>query len=546
MEGRSVPGFAGAAMLCLAILAVPAAADFGDGEFVVWTIDYNSNTGQYTSIGFDDDGYPWISYYSDGDLKIAWQGAGFSGWWTRTIDNIGDTGRDTSLAFSGSGNPCISYHKYTDNDLKYAYSSGSSWYIDEVDTDYAGYYTSLAFDGSGNPWISHHDSYNGDLKVSRKWGGAWITETAASSGTVGSHSSIAFDGSGIAWISYYDSSNGNLMCAKKDGTWSREIVDSAGDVGYYTSLRFSPAGVPWITYYDNTNGNLKYAYHTSTGWISGIIDSTGNVGWSTSLAFDSDGNPCVSYYDRGLTNLKFAYRSGGSWHQRTVDSAGDVGHYSSLAFDADGRPCISYYDFTNGHLKYAYLPAPPVVTSITPDTGRWGDVLPVTVTGSGFSGTPQVRLTSISEVILASHVTRISESELTCTFTIPASADLGAHHVAVTNPDGQTGRLDDGFTIVIGVVTAPTVTSITPAASRRGRTVEITDLSGTGFQAGATVTLLRGANRIQGRGVTVESATRITCRFRIPADARTGLWDVRVRNPGGLSGTLPDAFRIRA
>ena len=72
----------------------------------------------------------------------------------------------------------------------------------------------------------------------------------------------------------------------------------------------------------------------------------------------------------------------------------------------------------------------------------------------------------------------------------------------------------------------------------------ITDLAGTNFQAGATVTLSKASYpTITALNVVVVSDTQITCTLPITG-ANIGLWTVTVQNPDTLYGTLPDGFRV--
>ena len=58
----------------------------------------------------------------------------------------------------------------------------------------------------------------------------------------------------------------------------------------------------------------------------------------------------------------------------------------------------------------------------------------------------------------------------------------------VTNPDGKSATLVNGFTVMPPLV-APTVTGINPVTGSAGSTVKITNLQGTGFVNGASVKL---------------------------------------------------------
>lgn len=95
-------------------------------------------------------------------------------------------------------------------------------------------------------------------------------------------------------------------------------------------------------------------------------------------------------------------------------------------------------------------------------------------------------------------------------------------------------------------VPAPTISGITPNSALNTGAVSITDLAGTGFQAGATVKLTKsGQSDIPATGVTSVSATRITCSFNLAGKA-PGQWNVVLTNPDLQSATLTDGFTVNA
>jgi hypothetical protein len=91
---------------------------------------------------------------------------------------------------------------------------------------------------------------------------------------------------------------------------------------------------------------------------------------------------------------------------------------------------------------------------------------------------------------------------------------------------------------------APTISGIEPKEDEKGKKVKITNLSGTGFQADATVSLKKGSeDDIQAQEVLVVRGNQITCLFDLTG-AQPGDWDVVVTNPDGQPGTLPEGFKI--
>jgi hypothetical protein len=115
--------------------------------------------------------------------------------------------------------------------------------------------------------------------------------------------------------------------------------------------------------------------------------------------------------------------------------------------------------------------------------------------------------------------------------------------------DTRTVTVTDNQTTPIAVVlvllpAAPTISTITPAFGYNTGVVSITDLSGTGFSSGATVTLTKtGQTNISATGVSV-TATKITCNFNLNSKT-AGLWNVVVTNSDGQSATKSGGFEIR-
>ena len=173
------------------------------------------------------------------------------------------------------------------------------------------------------------------------------------------------------------------------------------------------------------------------------------------------------------------------------------------------------------HFTYV---APPAVVSVAPVQGPAAGGTTVTVSGSGFTGTTAV---SFGGTPAASFSVN-SPTQITA--TSPAHS-AGVVDILVTTPYGTSPAVPgDHFTYAAG----PAVTGITPikGSSSGGTPVSI---SGTGFQAGATVSFGGAA----ATGVTVSSAALITATT--PAHA-TGSVGVTVTNPDGQSATLAGAY----
>jgi hypothetical protein len=89
------------------------------------------------------------------------------------------------------------------------------------------------------------------------------------------------------------------------------------------------------------------------------------------------------------------------------------------------------------------------ITSITP-TFTYGNDVQMTIIGTNFQQgctAKMTKSTSTSVVIVAREVQWNSATQLTAWFTIPISRQLGTYNVIVTNPDGNTHSLPNGFEV---------------------------------------------------------------------------------------------------
>ncbi len=410
--------------------------------------------GEYSSIALSVGGEPRVSYYdrAHGDLRLARNNYDGAGWRIETVDSAGDVGQYSSLALNSAGRPCISYYDYTNSALKYAAYSGSAWTIQTVDSaGDVGLYTSLTFNGYGEPCISYYDQTNGDLKYAVHSASGWTIQTVDSAGDVGQFSSLARNYADEPCISYFDATNYRLKYAEFNGAvWQVQTVDAAGFAGMFSSLAMDIYGRPRISCYDMANADLLYAAYTGTTWQIQTADSPGAVGKYSSLRLDGSGMPRISYYDETNQDLKYAALNGSSWQVDTVDTAGTVGQYTSLVLDGAGNPQISYYNGTAGALKVAHPPLPaPTVTSIDPPNGVLGYTFAAEITGTHFHPGASVRLSRAGYPdIPGAGVVVTSPTTITCTFVIKAMEPVDYRNVIVTNADGQSGTLENGFAIL--------------------------------------------------------------------------------------------------
>ncbi len=171
---------------------------------------------------------------------------------------------------------------------------------------------------------------------------------------------------------------------------------------------------------------------------------------------------------------------------------------------------------------YTYNP-PPALTSISPVSGPVAGGAAVTLSGANFLSGATV---SFGNALLTNIVV---VNSTTITATTPAGA-AGAVNVSVSNPDGQTSTLANGYTYN----PPPALTSISPVSGPVAGGAAVT-LSGANFLSGATVSF---GNALLTNIVVVNSTT-ITATT--PAGA-AGAVNVSVSNPDGQTSTLTNGY----
>ncbi len=167
----------------------------------------------------------------------------------------------------------------------------------------------------------------------------------------------------------------------------------------------------------------------------------------------------------------------------------------------------------------------PTITQVHPVGGSAEGGLEVTLTGEGFVDDSFLLLDGVP--VDSWQV----QSPTQATFVTPPHAP-GAASLTVTNPNGQSARAPDAF---LFFVDPPVVHAVAPPA---------------GPVAGGNTITLRGAHLADGlkawlggkpcTSVSVLSSTEATCVA--PAGDAPGPVPLRVENPDGLSGDLPDAY----
>lgn len=284
---------------------------------------------------------------------------------------------------------------------------------------------------------------------------------------------------------------------------------------------------------------------TFDGSVQALDPATGTVIWQTGLNGTIVGSPTE---DGGGVVAAQTYQS--STNQMGVyllnASTGAI-----LAFIPTphshlfGQPVFAQQDLligagpSLGLTAYeATTPGPPI-TNVSPATIGDGTSDTLTLTGSGFTGSPEV-LISGSGVTVGT-VTVTSPTQLTVNVTVSATAPQTARHIDVIQPGSPP--LDDSCSacLTIGPQPLPPAPgSISPDSFAAGTKNMTATMTGANFEPGAVITSHAGMNVT----ATFVSSTQLNLLVTVSATAAPGTYNLWVRNPDGLRGECAGCLTV--
>ncbi|MGA2090760.1 MAG: lectin like domain-containing protein, partial [Endomicrobiales bacterium] len=256
------------------------------------------------------------------------------------------------------------------------------------------------------------------------------------------------------------------------------------------------------------NGLISITNIAGTGFMPGSTISLSRQGQSSINASD------VSVVSSTQITCAFDLtgQSPGAWN--VIVSTGGVGSLSA--------------QLSNGFLIVSSI----TINSILPTSAFNSSPVSITnLSGSGFGAGTQAMLKKTGQsTIVATNVSIVNTTQLTCTFNLTGSS-TGYWDVVVSTggPGSTSATLTSGF-----LLNPMTVTSITPGNAFNTGPVSITNLSGTGFVTGSSVSLNRPGQTITASNVSVVSSSQITCAFDLTGQT-PGAWNVVVSTGGSGS-----------
>lgn len=195
------------------------------------------------------------------------------------------------------------------------------------------------------------------------------------------------------------------------------------------------------------------------------------------------------------------------------------------------------------------------IVSINPSSSEINKTLTVGISGrcTNFFQTSSTSsifwLANGTNSISSSSVNASSNTFMTGTITVPASATLGFWDLYVYNPIDDTLKLDTAFEVYDCNVTPPTIVSVSPKSSATGNnlTVSISGRCTHFYQTSSTSSifwLANGTDVISPTSVNASNDTYLYGNVAVPSSATLGFWDMYVYNNVDDTIKLASAFEI--
>jgi hypothetical protein len=288
----------------------------------------------------------------------------------------------------------------------------------------------------------------------------------------------------------------------------------------------------------NLNGQKLATLTFETWWeVEGVATQSFDLMY---VEISSDGGEVWASLGRGLLN-PLNTTDGAEWEPYSSGGLGNKGVWTQQIFNLTpyvGDTVMVRFSFDTGDREFNGFrgwfidnisvtgtgqPA-PIISSVRPSTAKYGAI--VKINGSNFVSGAQLMVDSA----LVEGAAVMSSTE----FTFPANLGLGKHSITVSNPDGNSVTAPGIFTISEDA--GPTIDSITPGSAVAGKSVPF---------------VVRGANLQKGVTVAFDSVTASTAWVdsttvsgNTPPTLPTGIYNVLVTNPDGLTDQLILAFRV--
>ena len=278
-----------------------------------------------------------------------------------------------------------------------------------------------------------------------------------------------------------------------------------------------------VTSHGTTNPSM---FTVETPTLSFIVPTQGAQGTSVN----------VTLYGSGLTGVTSAAFGAGitlnsisALNDTTVQATITISPTAALTARNVTVTSVAGTSAVNPAVTFRVVPpATPTLNAISPARGVRSTAVAVKLTGSLLNGATAVTVSGAG--ITVGPITS-SANEVDTTFTISATAAVGARNVSVTTPGGVSN-------FVTFEVLAPTLSSVSPNVSVRGVTNLPVTFTGIGLTGASAFTATPAAGFTLS-GLTVVNDTTVTANLTITTAAATGVHTISITTPDGSTNTVP-------
>jgi outer membrane protein assembly factor BamB len=273
---------------------------------------------------------------------------------------------------------------------------------------------------------------------------------------------------------------------------------------------------------------------TYSGSVQALNPATGAVIWQTGLDGSIVGSPTED--GGGVVTAQTYETSNGQLGVYLLNAATGavIGFIATPHTPLFGQAVFTGNDLLlgagNGYglTDYEITTPGPAITAVSPSTVSAGSKPKLTLTGSGFSGTPSIFISGTP--IAAQDIDVVSPTEITFTAPVEAGAETGAHNITVIEPGSPATADTCTACLTVGTPpTPPTITSISPNTVAQGAVKATATLTGTNFESGAKVTSHSGITI----KATYVSSTQLDLSLTVSATETQGGYSIFVNNPDG-------------
>lgn len=408
-------------------------------------------------------------------------------------------------------------------------------------------------------WI---DSRTGTREVYYKcwYGIGWTPDEriSATSGTTFQPSVVAEAGARvhIAWYDYALAKRAVYYAYFNGSVWEpQEHITTDSFSSQNPSIAVDDSGRVHLVWQDQRDLDFEIYYkcRDDSGWSDDHrLTSSAGLSQNPSVTMGGDGFAHVVWQDYRTGSLGIYYMAfdGVYWSAPVAlsdMSRSAMGPSIGAGSDYEG---VVWYENLDGNSEIFWARTyegpfdPPQVVSAVPDSAMTNEIVHgLEICGNGFMFPDSVWLEKDGEPrALADSVVVVSAGSIVCRLDLHG-IHYGAWDIVVKNPDGQTARLDSGFT-VMPLPDGPYIESVSPNSAITGAITGYIDMLGVNFIDPVSVWFTRnGETGPEAFDESVESAEWVTFRMDLGGVA-PGEYDVVIQNPDGVADTLAGGFTV--